>query len=96
MSNGNTIAAAVSENFTTIKEGNEQVRQLIADIATASEEQNKGIEQINRSLEQMDKITQGNAANSEEGAAAAEELTAQSKELETMVSQFSLSRKSSF
>ena len=68
-----------------IDEGNTKVNDLVAEIAAASEEQSRGIEQINTAVGQMDQITQSNAANAEESASASEELSAQAEELNRMV-----------
>ena len=54
-----------------------QVDELVAEVASASNEQTQGITQINTAVGQMDKVTQSNAANAEESAAAAQELNAQ-------------------
>ena len=64
-----------------------QVTTLVADVATASEQQTSGITQINTAVSQMDRITQSNAANAEESASASEELSAQAVELNEMVEQ---------
>ncbi len=68
--------------------------QLVADIiggvATASQEQSSGIEQINQAVGQMDEITQQNAALVEEAAAAAESLQGQAAKLAELVATFRL------
>lgn len=56
-----------------------RVDELVAEVASASQEQTTGISQIGIAVDQMDKVTQDNAANSEESAAAAEELSAQAE-----------------
>jgi methyl-accepting chemotaxis protein len=56
-----------------------QVDAIVAEIASASLEQNQGIGQVNQAVGQMDKITQTNASSAEETAAAAEELNAQAR-----------------
>lgn len=63
----------------------DKVAQLVAEITTASNEQNQGVGQVNTAVSQMDKVTQSNAANAEEAAAAALELTGQSDSLESAV-----------
>ncbi len=50
---------------------------LVGEIATASQEQAQGIEQINQAIGQIDKISQGNASNAEQTAAAAEQVETQ-------------------
>ena len=75
------ISGKVATSLQQIVERARQVDALVAEIATASQEQSQGIGQVNVAVGQMDKITQSNAANAEESAAAAEELSAQSGEL---------------
>ena len=59
--------------------------ELVAQIATASQEQSQGIGQITTAVHQMDKVTQSNAESSEESAASAEELSSQATSLKKMV-----------
>jgi len=59
-----------------------KLQQLVNEVADASSEQAKGIEQINTAVSQMDKITQSNAASAEESASASEELSAQAREMD--------------
>jgi len=59
--------------------------QLVSEIASASDEQAKGIEQLNSAAAHMDTVTQNNAANAEESAAASEELRSQAEQLEATV-----------
>jgi methyl-accepting chemotaxis protein len=63
-----------------------QVDSLVVEIATASEEQTRGITQITTSMGQLDQHTQGNAASAEEAAAAAEEMRGQVGELRDLLS----------
>ncbi|WP_413559446.1 methyl-accepting chemotaxis protein [Bdellovibrio sp. HCB209] len=58
-----------------------KVSDINAEIATASNEQTNGIQQISTAMNQLDQVTQVNAASSEEAAAAAEELSAQGVQL---------------
>jgi methyl-accepting chemotaxis protein len=60
------------------------------DIASASEEQIAGIEQINHAISQMDNVTQQNAALVEEAAAAAASLQEQAASQANVVSVFKL------
>jgi methyl-accepting chemotaxis protein len=87
---GVRISEKVANSLGTILEKARKVDDLVAEISTASAEQNQGISQINTAVSQMDKITQSNAANAEETAAAAEELTAQSASLKETVVQLRL------
>jgi methyl-accepting chemotaxis protein len=68
----------------------EQVTSIMADIASASEEQSAGIEQVNSAIVDMDGVTQQNAALVEEAAAAAESMQEQAVHLAQVVSTFRL------
>jgi methyl-accepting chemotaxis protein len=68
-----------------------KVGEVMAEIATASEQQTQGIDQVTTAVEQMNQLTQQNAANSEESASAAEELSGQGEELRALVNGFKLS-----
>ena len=68
----------------------QRVNSIIADIATASGEQNTGIDQINDAIAQMDVVTQQNAALVEQAAAAAEAMKHQAASLKHAVSIFKI------
>ncbi len=51
--------------------------KLVAEIATAAQEQAQGIRQIGTAMTQLDQVTQENAARADEGAAAAGDLSTQ-------------------
>jgi methyl-accepting chemotaxis protein len=78
---GVSISGKVAASLQQIVERARKVDALVAEIATASNEQSQSIGQVNAAVSQMDKVTQSNAAGAEESAAAAEELNAQSAEL---------------
>jgi methyl-accepting chemotaxis protein len=87
---GVAITEEVEKSLVQIVNRIGKVGDLIADIASASNEQAQGIEQVNTAIAQMNQVTQQNAANSEESASAAEELSSQAGELENMVNEFNL------
>lgn len=58
---------------------------MSGEIATASEEQSRGVLEITKAMSQLDQVTQTNAATSEEAASAAEELSAQAGALQALV-----------
>lgn len=66
----------------------QKVGSLMSEIAAASEEQSKGIEQINVAVSEMDQVTQQNAALVEQAAAAALSLKEQAGQLDAAVSVF--------
>ncbi|MBZ0263393.1 HAMP domain-containing protein, partial [bacterium] len=88
---GTELANSTAEALTEIVNSITKVNDLVAEIAGASGEQAKGVEQINTALEQVDSVTQSNTASAEESAAAAEELSSQSAQLKQMLAKFELS-----
>jgi methyl-accepting chemotaxis protein len=67
-----------------------RVTDIIGEIATASEEQSSGIDQVNRAVTRMDQVVQTNAAQSEEMSSTAQALTAQAGQLQILVAKFKL------
>ncbi len=67
-----------------------QVSVLIEEIASASQEQSRGIQQIGLAVTQLDQVTQQNAALVEESSAAADSLQQQAAELADLVRVFKL------
>lgn len=84
---GVASAQRASGHFSQIVEGTRTVDKLVGEIATASNEQSEGIQQVNRATTQMDQVTQSTAATAEETAAQAEHLNAQAVELTAVVSE---------
>jgi methyl-accepting chemotaxis protein len=83
--NGANVSAGVAKHFHEISEKTRRLDELIAQITTASQEQNQGIGQLNTSVHAMDKVTQNNAANAEESASVAMELNAQADSLRNII-----------
>ncbi len=75
------VGAALDEIATLAS----QVNEFVGQIADASNEQSRGIDEVNSAVAQLDQVTQQNAANAEESASAAEELSSQSEQLSSMV-----------
>ncbi len=88
---GVAINKEVLSNLEEINQEVNRVTEMMAEIASASDQQSQGIDQINTSIEQMNQITQQVAASAEESASSAQEMTAQSAELANLVSGFKLS-----
>jgi methyl-accepting chemotaxis protein len=82
---GAQITEKVALSLQEIVTRSREVDGLAAEVATASKEQNQGVQQINLAVTQVDKVTQSNAANAEESASAAEELNAQAESLKEAV-----------
>jgi len=72
------------------------VRDIMGEIASASDEQSRGIAQISQAIVEMDSTTQQNAALVEQSAAAADSLEDQSRVLTNAVSVFRLSENDNF
>ncbi len=75
---GSELVTSTNEDFNDVAENTEKVATLVGEIAAASNDQSKGIEQVNMAITEMDTVTQRNAANAEESAAASEEMNGQS------------------
>lgn len=71
-----------------------RVTDIMGEIASASDEQSRGIEQVSLAVTQMDQVTQQNAALVEEAAAAANALEEQAGMLSDAVSVFRLEQDS--
>ncbi len=84
---GASLSGKVASGFSAIADKTRQLDDLVGEIASASREQNDGLQQINTAVRQMDTVTQGNASGAEESAAAAEELNSQALTLQDCVSQ---------
>jgi len=66
----------------------QRVTAIMKEIASASEEQSDGIEQVNKAVTQMDEVTQRNAALVEQAAAAAVSMREQAHGLVESVAAF--------
>lgn len=87
---GSRQAVEVGTAMGKVKQAIKQVFDIVGEIATASEEQRRGIDQINQAVTQMDKVTQQNAALVEQAAAGAQSLDEQAANLKSAVSVFRL------
>ena len=87
---GSRLVAQAGSTMTEIVDSVRRVTDIMQQIASASEEQIAGIEQINHAISQMDTVTQQNAALVEQAAAAAEALQDQAASQAQVVSVFKL------
>lgn len=76
---GVQISARVADHFGHILTKVRDVDTIVADVASASQEQHVGLSSINSSLLEMDKATKGIAATAEETASSTEQLNAQTE-----------------
>jgi len=74
---GNNLAQSTRDAFEEITEVAMRHARLTDEIAVASQEQARGIEQVANAVVQMNQVTQASAASAEESASAGEELNAQ-------------------
>ena len=82
---GAQISGEVARSFEKIQQQILNLDTLVAAIATASQEQAQGINQVTTAVSRMDQITQANAASAEETAAASQELNTQAAVLSEAV-----------
>lgn len=67
-----------------------RVTDIIQEIASASREQNTGINQVSKAVAQLDGVTQHNAAQTEELSATAQHLAGNARDLEQLVALFQI------
>jgi methyl-accepting chemotaxis protein len=70
----------------------QRVTDIMAEISSATREQELGIEQINQAIGEMDTVTQQNAALVEEAAAASESMQEQAQKLAQVVGVFKVGK----
>ncbi|POR54763.1 methyl-accepting chemotaxis sensory transducer with Cache sensor [Paraburkholderia eburnea] len=85
---GAELVTRAGETMANIGVAIQRVTDIMGEIAAASHEQSRGIEEVNRAVTQMDEVTQQNAALVEEAAAAANSLHDQAEQLREAVSLF--------
>jgi len=88
---GFNLVEGAGEAMTRIESSVAQVRNIMSEIASATDEQSRGISQIAQAMAEMDTTTQQNAALVEESSAAASSLEGQAVQLEKVVSVFKVS-----
>ncbi|WP_255213776.1 methyl-accepting chemotaxis protein, partial [Burkholderia pseudomallei] len=85
---GSALAGEAGRTMTEVTQAVACVTDIMGEIAAASAEQSRGIEQVNLAITQMDEVTQQNAALVEEAAAASHSLEEQGHELKQAVAFF--------
>lgn len=78
---GNQLSARASETMADIAEQVRNIHVLMQEIATASQEQSHGIDQVNIAVTQMEEVAQHNAALVEESATATRSLEEQTQHM---------------
>jgi len=90
VADGGKLADSAGAAMQDIVKSVQNVAGLMREIASASQEQSLGIDQVNQAVTQMDNTTQQNAALVEQAAAAAQSLSEQAARLEEVVGLFKL------
>ena len=87
---GSGEVVAAGNTMSEIVEAVKRVTDIMLEIAAASDEQSRGIEQVSQAISEMDKVTQQNASLVEEASAAAASLEDQAARLTEAVGTFRL------
>ena len=82
---GSDLVSNTNAAFAQVTESASKVGELVAEIAAASDEQARGIEQITTAVSEMDNVTQQNAANAEESSSSSEEMYFQAEYMKDTV-----------
>jgi len=90
---GKELAGDAGEALKEIISNTDEVSQLIAHLATASEEQNATSQQISSNVEMISKVTQQSTESTEQISRAAENLNKLTINLQSAVNQFKLESK---
>ncbi|MEN4850102.1 methyl-accepting chemotaxis protein [Pantoea agglomerans] len=88
---GAVLVSTTGGTMNNILKSVQDVDAIMKQIASASEEQSKGISQVGAAVTEMDSVTQQNASLVEEVSAAASALALQTEALQASVSKFRLS-----
>jgi methyl-accepting chemotaxis protein-2 (aspartate sensor receptor) len=87
---GSVLVETAGETMNDIVNAVTRVTDIMGEIASASDEQSRGIDQVALAVSEMDRVTQQNAALVQESAAAAAALEDQASRLKMAVSAFRL------
>ena len=87
---GTALVDETRKSFEDVHHRVGQSSTLITQIATASNEQARGVEQLNTAVNSIDKVVQQSVAGSEQSAAAAEQMRAQSTEMDHTLAELRL------
>jgi methyl-accepting chemotaxis protein len=82
---GSDVTRDVALGLEQIVEHVSKVSELVSGIATASNQQAQGVDQLNAAAAEIDRVTQQNASASEEAASASEQLSAQAETVKNVV-----------
>ncbi|MDA8493573.1 methyl-accepting chemotaxis protein [Kluyvera georgiana] len=89
---GSDEVVRAGSTMTDIVDAVKRVTDIMLEIAAASDEQNRGIQQVSQAVTEMDNVTQQNASLVEEASAAAASLEEQAARLTEAVGAFRIQR----
>ena len=89
---GSVLVESAGETMHDIVSAVTRVTDIMGEIASASDEQSRGIDQVGQAVTEMDRVTQQNASLVEESAAAAASLESQASRLSQSVAVFKIPR----
>ncbi|MEN4765299.1 methyl-accepting chemotaxis protein [Pantoea agglomerans] len=89
---GSVLVESAGDTMSNIVSAVTRVTDIMGEIASASDEQSRGIDQVGLAVTEMDRVTQQNASLVEESAAAAAALEDQASHLKQAVSVFNIGK----
>ncbi|WP_312836916.1 methyl-accepting chemotaxis protein [Pantoea sp.] len=89
---GSELVGTAGETMSDIVSAVTRVTDIMGEIASASDEQSRGIDQVGQAVTEMDRVTQQNASLVEQSAAAAAALEEQASRLKQAVSVFNIGK----
>ena len=89
---GSVLVESAGETMSDIVSAVTRVTDIMGEIASASDEQSRGIDQVGLAVTEMDRVTQQNASLVEQSAAAAAALEDQASRLKQAVSVFNIGK----
>ena len=92
VNSGSQLVGTAGETMSEIVSAVTRVTDIMGEIASASDEQSRGIDQVGQAVTEMDRVTQQNASLVEESAAAAASLEEQASRLSQSVAVFRVPR----
>ncbi|KJV45191.1 chemotaxis protein [Pantoea sp. BL1] len=92
VNSGSQLVGTAGETMSEIVNAVTRVTDIMGEIASASDEQSRGIDQVGQAVTEMDRVTQQNASLVEESAAAAASLEEQASRLSQSVAVFRVPR----
>jgi hypothetical protein len=82
-----TVVAETNRQFEDVNGHVAKSSGLVSEIAQASAEQVRGLDQLNAAIVEIEKVVQQTVANADHSAAAAQEMTGESQEIDGLLSQ---------